>query len=372
MSGTHTAPAGSGRRWLTTCLLGCLGALVLGAVLAISGCVGLYMWINATGTVTEETVLLTGSEEAFGVVYLTPEDEALLELVTAFVRRHRQLREKVPGIHRFLPQKDPRAEAEQHLRQALPIRLEGALYPSPAGGEPREHLVKVEISQQYRWYQLLFSGARLALAFSDQTQAVRVEEKDGLKMVVGRGSEGREHGFTYTGNTFFWGSPPRRVASAAALTPDEPARFRASDPRLPVLLEEVGGDANPIWGIVTGRALDDLSGWLAGEGKANLRPLADLVTGTGTETLAVGFDFGMGRRGEVRIAGLAPRGFVLDEPARRRLATPVHVRTGDGLELELACAPQADDRWSCRGSVLGIDQLIDGLVAEWESQLDRP
>jgi hypothetical protein len=40
--------------------------------------------------------------------------------------------------------------------------------------------------------------------------------------------------------------------------------------------------------------------------------------------------------------------------------------------LELACAPQADDRWSCQGPVLGIDQLIAGLIAEWESQLDRP
>ena len=102
-----------------------------------------------------------------------------------------------------------------------------------------------------------------------------------------------------------------------------------------------------------------------------LGALAELVTVTGSETVAFGFDLESGQRGRLRLAGLLPRGLALDEAARQRLDTLLHARSQGGLELELTCSADDADRWSCDGTVGGFGPLIERIVDQWESQIEQ-
>lgn len=357
------------RSGVKTCLFGCLAILVVAGVLAIGGCVGFLIWVGDKGEVSEQTVLLTGGEEIFGSLYLTPDNEALLQLTSDIIERNQQMQDNMGGISRFFPKPDPDKASKKEIEQVLPLRLEGALYPAP-GGLQYEHLVRAEISHQYRMYSLIFKGAAFMINTTARNdENIRVESTGGLTTIVTRPTPGKpEHGFAFVGNTLYWASPPARITSASELSLEAPAQFAPPDPRLPYILEDVGGEANPIWGLVTGSSLQNIALGLANEDDPGAQALSKLLLRS--KTAAFGASLEAANVAQLRLAGLTREGEPIDDAMRAELSLPIRTTTEAGFELDMSCEARGSDRWSCDGSLQGFRDALFSLMERAEAEMD--
>lgn len=335
-------------------LVGCAAALGIGVLLTIGGCVGFYFWMGAEGPVSDHPQILRGEESAFGTLYLTEDNPALLELCTSVIESTQQLQgSQMPWMGMFQP--DPETQSRQQLEELLPLRVEIALYD---GENPAslDVVAGAEISRGYRWYRLMYEVAAWGVTRGASDSGTVVKAPAGeSEMLVVSGTDVQPSAIAFVGNRILWGRPPSRVARLVEQSGEGQAM--APDHHLGSLLADAGGAEQPVWGFAEGQALEAVAGGLRSTGEESLLVLAALVEHS--TQVAAGFELVAANEARIGLAGLTagPEG-TPGEAAPAPLVGSVKFRHGSGLHMSLDCDEPLPGRWRCEGRITGFQTAL--------------